>query len=110
MPKFSGIVEDSLKCQIFGQFGRNYRMFMNQHPKDEKRDIFLNYFAQSEILTDEYPLFKALLYFNLPYESIIKDLLQPRIIFNYNRETSADDDQSLGKIIEKFEEIRNNQS
>jgi hypothetical protein len=26
-PKFPGIVEDSLKCQIFGQFGMNYGEF-----------------------------------------------------------------------------------
>ena len=44
----------------------------------------MNYFAESEILTDEYPLYKALLYFNLPFDSIIKDLVKPKLIFKHD--------------------------
>ena len=28
MPDFTGIVEDSLKCQVFGVFGQNYKRYM----------------------------------------------------------------------------------
>jgi hypothetical protein len=26
-PEYGGIVEDALKCSVFGQFGKNYRLF-----------------------------------------------------------------------------------
>ena len=31
MPDFTGIVEDSLKCQVFGVFGQHYRKHMKDH-------------------------------------------------------------------------------
>lgn len=36
LPKFPGIVEDSLKCQIFGQFGQNYGEFTKLYPQNDK--------------------------------------------------------------------------
>ena len=54
------------------------------YPQSDKHIDFLNYFAESEILTDEYPLMKALLYFNLPFDAIIKTLREPKLIFKYD--------------------------
>ena len=110
LPKFPGIVEDSLKCQIFGQFGQNYGEFTKLYPQNDKQVTFLNYFAESEILTDEYPLMKALLYFNLPFDAIIKDLVKPKLIFKYDSQLNGDGDNKLDKIIEEFEGIRNHQN
>jgi hypothetical protein len=70
----------------------------------------LNYFAESEILTDEYPLYKALLYFNLPFDSIIKDLVKPKLIFKHDIMNNGDGDSKLDKLIEEFEGLRNNQN
>lgn len=106
-PKFPGIVEESLKCQIFGQFGQNYGEFMKLFPNSDKQNTFLNYFAESEILTDEYPLYKALLYFNLPFDSIIKELAKPKLIFKFDSQLDSGTDSKLDKIIEEFEGIRN---
>jgi hypothetical protein len=67
-------VEDSLKCQIFGQFGENYSRFTKTYPQhNENYYKFLNYFSESEILEKE-PVNKYMLYFNLPFESIIMGL------------------------------------
>jgi hypothetical protein len=82
MPEFGGIVEESLKCSIFGIFGKNFKKFQDYHNTDKvKQDAYLNFFSNSEILSDEMSLFKALLYFNLDFDTIIKNLLEPKNIF-----------------------------
>lgn len=53
---------------------------------------------------------KALLYFNLPFDAIIKDVLKPKLIFKYDSQLNGDGDNKLDKIIEEFEGIRNNQN
>ena len=79
MPDFTGIVEDSLKSQVFGVFGQNYKRYMQQHDRDDKyKDKFYNYFNESEIFNENMPLvYRALLYFNLPYEPIISEMWKP---------------------------------
>jgi len=104
MPEFGGIVEESLKCSIFGIFGKNFKHFQQQHDKDDKKDAYLNFFANSEILTEDLHLFKALLYFNLDYETIIKNVLEPKKIFDYRIEGNDDkNERDIGKLIEQFE-------
>ena len=71
MPEFTGIVEDSLKCQVFGVFGHNYKMYTDHHSKSDDRDKFMNYFHDSAIFSEMPLVYRALLYFNLPYEPII---------------------------------------
>jgi hypothetical protein len=70
----------------------------------------LNFFTDSKIFSQDYPLYKALLYFNLPFDAIIKDLVAPKLIFEYDRTSHADEDHKLDKIIEEFERIRPNQN
>jgi len=53
---------------------------------------------------------KALLYFNLPFDAIIKDLVKPKLIFKYDSQLNGDGDNKLDKIIEEFEGIRNHQN
>lgn len=65
--------EESLKSSIFGVFGQNFKMFKTIYQKDEEKEkSYLNYFNGSDILSDD-QLFKSLLYFNLPYDIIVKD-------------------------------------
>lgn len=105
MPEFGGIVEESLKCSIFGIFGKNFKHFQQQHDKDDKKDAYLNFFPNSEILTEDLQLFKALLYFNLDYETIIKNVLEPKKIFEYRIEGNDDkNERDIGKLIEQFEQ------
>jgi len=72
MPNFTGIVEESLKCQVFGVFGQNYKRYTTQHSQsdDKYKDKFMNYFNDSEIFGEMPLVYRALLYFNLPYEII----------------------------------------
>jgi hypothetical protein len=53
MPEYNGIVEESLKCSIFGVFGKQFKMFQEQMRDDRSNNSYLNHFAASDILTDE---------------------------------------------------------
>lgn len=53
---------------------------------EDKKDAFLNYFMESEILGEEKHLEKALLYFNLPFDLIISKFIPPKRIFVYDAE------------------------
>ena len=93
-PGYSGIVEDSLGCQIFGEFGKQYE-------KWKKTDInsdFVNYFLQSRILDGKnMAIFKALLFFNLPWDVIHTKRAVPRKGFFYPN----DDGHELKDLIEE---------
>ena len=104
MPDFTGIVEESLKCQVFGVFGQNYKRYMQQHDREEKyRDKFYNYFNDSEIFKEIPPVYRALLYFNLPYETIISEMWKPQLMFIYRQEDPESEKKELSQIIEEFE-------
>ena len=98
IPEFTGIVEDSLKCQIFGVFGTNYKKYMDQHSKDDKyKDKFLNYFNDSEIFNSiGVPMvYRALLYFNLPYDTIISEMWKPQLMFTYREDDQESEKKEL---------------
>ena len=104
MPDFTGIVEDSLQCQVFGVFGKNYRLHMQQHDRDDKyRDKFYSYFSESEIFNETAPIYRALLYFNLPYDPIISEMWKPQLMFSYRSDDNETDKKELSQIIEEFE-------
>lgn len=107
MREFGGIVEESLKSSVFGQFSKNYKLFQNQIGNEHKKEQFLNFFSNSEILTDEHYLYKALLYFNLPYETIIRNMIEPKKIFEFRYEDSDEKNKNFGNLIEKFENAKN---
>jgi len=69
---------------MFGIFARNFKAF-----KDSQGDIDVimrKYFKQSQILDD---VSKIILYFNLPYNPLIKERIEPRKIYPKNNSTSA---------------------
>ena len=101
MPEFGGIVEESLNCSIFGIFGKQYKLFQSKLQKEEKHN-YLNFFSQSEILTEDLQLFKALLYFNLPYEAIVSKQVEPNLMFSFVPDQD-DKNKNLGNLIEQFE-------
>ena len=49
-------------------------------------------------------LLRALIYFNLPYETIVKDQLLPEKIFEHSADDNSQKD--IGDLIEVFEIIR----
>ena len=107
MPEFVGIVEESLKCSIFGIFGKNFSTFQQQQIKGPKYDKVFNVFGNSDILAEENQLLAALLYFNLPYESIIKDVKMPNKIASYPISRQGDTDgNNINDLIEKFEHVK----
>jgi len=105
MPNFTGIVEESLKCQVFGVFGQNYKRYTTQHSQsdDKYKDKFMNYFNDSEIFGEMPPVYRALLYFNLPYEPIISEMWKPQLMFTYRQEDPDSEKKELSQIIEEFE-------
>jgi hypothetical protein len=106
MPEYNGIVEESLKCSIFGVFGKQFKMYQEQMRDDRNNTSYLNHFSSSDILTDENQLFRALLYFNLPFESIIKQNLVPTRTFDYCPLNEQDkQSKNLGNLIEEFEKF-----
>lgn len=72
VPEFGGIVEEALKCSIFGEFGKTFKEFLKHNTNDSKQP-YLDFFRESNILVEDLHLLRALLYFNLPYETIVKD-------------------------------------
>ena len=72
----NNIVEESVTRSMFGIFARNFKAF-----KDSQGDIDIilrKYFKQSQILDD---VSKIILYFNLPYNPLIKERIEPRKIY-----------------------------
>jgi hypothetical protein len=68
---------------MFGIFARNFKAF-----KDTSGDIDVilrKYFKQSQILDD---VSKIILYFNLPFNPIIKDKIEPRKIYPKNNSSA----------------------
>lgn len=46
---------------------------------------YLDFFSDSHILVEDMQMLRALLYFNLPYESIIKNQLKSEKLFHYTQ-------------------------
>ena len=65
--------------------------------------MHLDAFSGSNILNDEKQLYRALLYFNLPYETIVEAELQPHKIFEYSKDQQEKKD--IGDLIEQIEQV-----
>lgn len=96
------ILEDSLKNSIFGVFGTNYAQFINQHNKEETKAAISHCFAESNIL--EEPIHRALLYFNLPYDLIVKNVKKPRCLFDFEKNKTQ---KKIEDVLEAFEKEGN---
>ena len=48
-------------------------------------------------------VYRALLYFNLPYETIISEMWKPQLMFTYRQEDPESEKKELSQIIEEFE-------
>jgi hypothetical protein len=100
-PAFSTIVDDSLKCQIFGVFERNYSRW-NEHMGKEASKEFVEYFYNSNIFREDSQaaIFRALLYFNLPYDTVIKKRSKPFKAFDEDTSNLKRDLKDLIEILE----------
>lgn len=76
----SSLVKDSIERSLFGKFSENYKKFQSKSGAGNDMKIWREYFADSDILTDA--TLRILLYFNLPYEEIIKKEVKPEKIFS----------------------------
>ena len=74
----SSIVQESIKRSVFGVFSLNYNRY-NELGKKESHEIWKNYFKDSMILTD---VERCLLYFNLPFDDIIREEIKPEKLFD----------------------------
>ena len=102
---YSGIVEDSLRCQIFGVFGQAYKKWQMQN-QGAKAD-FVSYFHESKILSGKsnFAIFKALLFFNLPEDLIFHRKVKPEICYEFpDPSKNQDGKHELKDLIEEQEE------
>ena len=77
---------------------------MQQHDRDDKyRDKFYSYFNDSDILNESAPIYRALLYFNLPYDTIISQMWKPKLIFSYEKAQIGSEKLELNNIFNEFE-------
>ena len=74
----SSIVQDSIKRSVFGVFSLNYNRY-KELGKKESHEIWKNYFKDSLILSD---VERCLLYFNLPFDDIIREEIKPEKLFD----------------------------
>jgi len=85
---------------MFGQFGLNYKLY-KEAPRHDSFDKFEEYFNDSVILEEK--LYRALMYFNLPYESVVKKGMKPQKVYlgawrRYSKNT-------VEHLIEKFQPV-----
>ena len=73
----NNIVEESVQRSMFGIFARNFKQFKEQQPND--LDIILRKFFKSSYILDDVQ--RIILYFNLPYNPIIKEKIEPVRIY-----------------------------
>lgn len=59
-------------------------MFKSHNSMDDSQS-YLDFFSDSNILVEDMQMLRALLYFNLPYESIIKNQLKSEKLFHYTQ-------------------------
>ena len=65
-------------------------------------NIWKNYFTQSNILND---IQRCLLYFNLPFDEIVKDEIKPELLFHLDfRNTASKNDNFLNEMLNSFEQ------
>eukprot|EP00347_Sterkiella_histriomuscorum_P006480 403352607 len=96
------IVDESVKRSIFGIFTRNFKQFKETQAGD--LDVILRkYFKNSNILDD---VSRVILYFNLPYNPIIKERIEPVKIFPPQTKSNQDS-HSIQAMIEAFEDKQN---
>jgi len=72
------MVENPKLKTIFSGFIINYERYKEQTDQSNKSNIWKNYFAESSILNE---VQRSLLYFNLPFDQIVKPQLAPRLLF-----------------------------
>jgi hypothetical protein len=82
--EYGGQVDEALRCSVFGEFSKNFKLYQT-HMKQfsDNKQQFSEFFRESAILGEEL-LMRALLYFNLPFETIVKNQLQPERVFHYS--------------------------
>ena len=82
--EYGGQVDEALRCSVFGEFSKNFKQYQT-HMKQytDNKHHFSEFFRESAILGEEL-LMRALLFFNLPYETIVREQLQPERVFHYS--------------------------
>jgi len=85
---------------VFGVFKRHYLNY--KELKKDSVEIWKNFFISSNILNDTQ---RCLLYFNLPFDDIIKDEVQPRLLFSQDlRNAPTKGNNYLNEMLNKFEQ------
>ena len=103
----ASIVQDSIQRSIFGVFSQNYKLYRDLPGKKETVKIWQDYFIASSILDD---VQRSLLYFNLPFDSIIREEIKPELLFQQDlRNISAKGNNFLNDMLNTFEQAKDGQ-
>jgi len=74
----ASIVSDSIERSVFGVFSKNYKRYKDMPGKKDNMEIWKYFFITSKIMND---VQRCLLYFNLPFDDIIKEEIKPMLLF-----------------------------
>jgi hypothetical protein len=103
----ASIVQDSIQRSVFGVFSQNYKLYKDLPGKKENVEIWKNYFIASSILDD---VQRSLLYFNLPFDAIIREEIKPELLFQQDlRNVSAKGNNFLNDMLNTFEQAKDGQ-
>ena len=100
----TSIVSDSIQRSVFGVFSQNYKLYKELPGKKDSMEIWKNFFIQSKILSD---IQRSLLYFNLPFNDIIKEQVKPELLFEQDlKNGAAKGSNFLNEMLNKFEKVK----
>jgi len=100
----NSIVSDSIERSVFGVFSKNYKLYKELPGKKDSMEIWKNFFINSKILND---VQRCLLYFNLPFNDIIKEEIKPILLFEQDlKNVAAKGNNFLNEMLNKFEKVK----
>ena len=98
-PIFSAITEDSLQSQILGVFFQTHERFQRS---ENYSDRFTTFFEDSQIFRETPAPYKFFLYFNLPYEWIVKNQVEPTLVFEVSNDNDEIKTNTIASLIGEF--------
>lgn len=100
-PFFQDMTIDSFqKSQIYGIFLHQFKKF-KEEVRSSHKDRYTTFFEDSQVMRD-FPIYKVFLYFNLPYETIIKPQMVPIKILEISNDND-DEKVPISRLYRYFE-------
>jgi hypothetical protein len=62
---------------------------------------YATFFAESEIFREAPLIYRQLLYFNLPYEEVVKPMLVPELVFSVSTDNEDESKKDIGDLLKE---------